>query len=316
MRKYLLAFLCLWAPLTSRAVIVAGGDGTQNTTSTGAGGGWNYVGGLDSNGATGVYLGAYGGGNWVLTAAHVGAGNFTLSGTTYNAVPGSAVQLQNPDHTLTDLVVFRISTAPSAITANLALRTSATPPSNVTMIGYGRDRDATTTTWFIDTGTSPFVWSTTATPETDATASGYNWKTTRTKRWGTNEVEGTEEISYIVNGSTVFVNSISTDFDNTTNQAQAANGDSGGGMFDLNNNGTPANPTDDFWELSGLMVTVAGFSGQPADTAVFGNLTYGVDISQYRDAILAAVPEPGCVGLLAAGAGALLIARRRVFRKT
>src|SRR5271170_1227159 len=52
--------------------------------------GWNYVGAIGS--ASGVYL--YNG--WVITAAHVGAGNFVLGTTTYTPIAGTTRSLTNP----------------------------------------------------------------------------------------------------------------------------------------------------------------------------------------------------------------------------
>src|SRR5271170_6434745 len=51
--------------------------------------GWNYVGSIGS--ASAVYLSN----GWVITAAHVGAGNFVLGSTTYNMVPGSVRPISN-----------------------------------------------------------------------------------------------------------------------------------------------------------------------------------------------------------------------------
>ncbi|MFZ4683912.1 MAG: hypothetical protein ACOYMS_15510, partial [Terrimicrobiaceae bacterium] len=103
----------------AQAVIVSGTDGTINTTGTNAGGGWDYVGAV--NGAGGIYLGEYNGGYWVLTARHVNAGTFVLSGSTYNYVAGTVVGINNADSTPTDLVVFRIDAQPPSL-PNLALR--------------------------------------------------------------------------------------------------------------------------------------------------------------------------------------------------
>ena len=64
---------------------------TTNTTAPGSGAPWNHVGTI--GGASGVYLGAFGDGYWVLTAAHVGLGNITLNRVTYTAVSGSGVQI-------------------------------------------------------------------------------------------------------------------------------------------------------------------------------------------------------------------------------
>jgi len=86
------------------AVLISGGDGTGNTTGTGAGAGWNYTGTVlfsnDSINASGVYLGAYDGAYWVLTAYHVavaGLGSFNLGGYNYSFVTGSAVQISGAD---------------------------------------------------------------------------------------------------------------------------------------------------------------------------------------------------------------------------
>jgi hypothetical protein len=95
---------------------------------------WNYVGSL--NGASGVYLGDYNNTNWVLTAAHVNPGNFTLGGATYDAISGSAFSLYNGDGSPSDLSLFRINGTPGL--ANLAIASSE-PASGTTvqMIGFG-----------------------------------------------------------------------------------------------------------------------------------------------------------------------------------
>ena len=100
----------------------------------------------------------------------------------------------------------------------------------------------------------------------------------------------------------------------TRYEAQAAYGDSGGAAF-VKRDGT--------WELAGIMYARTEFVDQPSDTAVFGNETVLVDISFYRDQILAVIsPEipllsPHAVGILSAliiaiGYGAL--GRRAVVR--
>jgi len=86
------------------------------TTGWGGGGitGWNYVGQV--NGASGVYLGN----GWVLTAAHVGMGNFILSGNTYEAVAGSSHSISNSNGTV-DVVLFQINTTALGSNAILSL---------------------------------------------------------------------------------------------------------------------------------------------------------------------------------------------------
>jgi len=95
---------------------------------------WNYVGSI--NGASGVYLGDYDGTNWVLTAAHVGSGNFTLDGTTYDAISGSAFSFLNSDGSAADLSLFQISGTPGLANLTIASRAPASG-TTVEMIGFG-----------------------------------------------------------------------------------------------------------------------------------------------------------------------------------
>ena len=260
--------------LNAGAVIIADGDGTGNTDGTGAGTGWDYVGAL--NGASGVYLGAYGGAYWVLTANHVGAGSFTLNSTTYNSVSGSAQQIGTAD-----LLVFQIDGNPGL--TNLSLTSSALlDGSSLTLTGYGRNRESSLTTW-----DSSWVEGGTPTAFT-----GYEWSAGNTKRWGTNTLEGT---TFELNTSLLVF-----DFENAVGEAQYANGDSGGGAFFFNGSE---------WELAGLNIARGLYSGQPFESAVFGNTSAAADISVYRTAILAAVPEPRITGLAIAGLMAFAVAR-------
>jgi hypothetical protein len=79
-------------------------------------------------------------------------------------------------------------------------------------------------------------------------------------------------------------------------------GDFGGGVFHKNGS---------TWELTGLIVGVVGFSGQPnpEENAVFGNETLVADLSFYRPQIMAIVPEPHPVVLAASGLGGLVLWR-------
>ena len=109
------------------------GTGSYATTTTSSIPGAAYVGyiiGKDGNPLSGTYLGN----GYVLTAGHVGAGNFTLGTSTYDYVAGSAVNIGDADLTL-----FRISGDPG-LTA-LTLPTLTNPPvvdsTSFYMIGYG-----------------------------------------------------------------------------------------------------------------------------------------------------------------------------------
>lgn len=276
----------------SSAVIIADNSGgTGNITATGAGGGWNYVGSV--NGASGIYLGQYGGGNWVLTANHVGAGNFISNGTTYNLVGGSDVQVAG-----IDLRVFQI-VVPGGDTnllplSNLSLNSNSVLGSETTMIGFGRNRAATETTYYVDTTPATWTWSESNFVGADSTAGGYKWGPGNTKRWGLNTIDSQIDVS----GTMM----LSTDFDPVVGEGQVAVGDSGGGMFTLDGGN---------WELAGVLDLQGTFNNQPGETAVFGDATYAIDVASYRTQILAAIPEPSSFTLL--GGSALLFAaiRRR-----
>ena len=301
--KYLhLAGLCALAlpalaPMAD-AAIVAGGDGTQNTTAVGTVSQFNNVGPL--NVASGVYLGH----GVVLTAAHVGAGTFFVNGHPYSAVPGSAVQLVDPvDNQPTDLLLFRINPNPT-LPALPALNIAASTPSvgtQVVLAGNGRNRAAGETFYDVNGNT----W--TELPDaTGAERSGYKYAPGATVRWGNNVTEdatlvgkpagATFEQDFGFGKVRVFL----TDFDNVLNEGQGAGGDSGGAVFDTAGN------------LVGIMQTIGTFEDQPANTAIFGNVTYAADLSYYRSQIVAYIPEPSSATMLLLGAcGALGVRRRR-----
>ena len=101
--------------------------------------GWSYVGSM--NGASGVYLGN----GWVLTAGHVGSGNFTLGGNTYNYAGYSYTGFTyttNGTNYPVDLNLFQIcttSTTGNTITLPKITISTRSPSLNsqVVMIGYG-----------------------------------------------------------------------------------------------------------------------------------------------------------------------------------
>lgn len=112
----------------ARALVVFGGA-TGHTTDPGQGLPFDNV------GNSGVYLGAYDTGHWVITANHVGAGGITLDGVSYSSVAGSAQRIGT-----TDLLLYRIDVsgfgAPDL--ANLTISDS-TPLAGapVVMVGDG-----------------------------------------------------------------------------------------------------------------------------------------------------------------------------------
>lgn len=275
------------------AVVIQTASGTGNTTAPADDPGWSAV------GVRGIGTGVYVGAGWVLTAAHVGAGPITLSGTTYFSIPGSEVQLTNAGEpgktTLTDLLMYRITPLPDGIVAPPIASTTPAVGAAVTMIGAGRDRQPGLTEWSVTTTTDPWTWTEVA---SGGNAAGYKVDmANRTMRWGTNTLAAA---GLWINDGIGDLKSIVTTFDADlgTTEAQAAYGDSGGAVYAKN--GTT-------WELAGLMMAVAGFSGQPDPGAntVFGNATYSIDLSFYRPQILALVPEPSALALVAVAAASL-----------
>ena len=92
--------------------------------------GWDYLGQV--NGATGVYLGN----NWVLTAGHVGPGTFTMSGTAFSYVPGTARTIVTGTD-LADVELFQIASAPALPALTLAGNSQQLTGNQVVMTGFG-----------------------------------------------------------------------------------------------------------------------------------------------------------------------------------
>ena len=243
--------------------IVAGGDGSQNTTPPADDPGFANV-GIRGSGSD-IYLGN----GWVLTATHVVAGGTWLNNTWYDEVPNSAVQLTNPTGVAytpnTDLTLFQVNGRPNLPSLSIE---SASPATgwNVIMIGNGRNRNPSeaywTSSWLAASSPSPYA--------------GYIWAATNNIRWGTNVISTvgvTEGVG--ANSETAF----STQFTgNTPSDAQGSSGDSGGGVFHKDANGQ--------WQLAGVMFAINNLIGQPLGISVFGDVTYSADLSVYRSEIL------------------------------
>lgn len=286
----------VWALTEAPAVIIASGPGNTSAPAGPADPGWSHV-AWSQNGASAVYLG----GGWVITAAHVGAAPISFTGDplsgpgpVYGVVPGTAVTLTNLSAPLksafTDLVVFQINGDPGLPPLNIS-PSPAPALSQVTMIGTGRDRVLPQTVWDVDPSTLPdWTWTTPATNPGLPDLAGYAWDATRTKRWGTNNYKAAAGFEF---DGFADVMGFRTTFNNNLllpNEAQGATGDSGSAVF-YNNGGS--------WELSGITLAIARYSGQPGDTAVYGNDTFMADLSFYRGQILAIIPEPGSGALTA-----------------
>lgn len=274
--------LALLLAIRGEAIVIHGGTGLGNFDDPGTGVPWTHVGSV--GGASGVYLGNYGGNHWVLTASHVvGSGsslsNLVLDGVPFSFVPGSGVVVRNGDNSTTDLTLFRISGDPGLPNLQLAISTPVAS-SNVVMIGRG-NKEGSINYWAVtvNPGGSDDVWSDLGGTAAGSNRSGYLWASNGDKRWGTNTVEGMQ--TYF--NTTAFY----TTFDSGGSDAQGATGDSGGATFYYNGVA---------WELAGIMGAIGGFENQPASTAVIGNITFSANIATYYNFITTAIPEPSTYG--------------------
>jgi len=209
--------------------------------------GWDYVGQING-GASAVYLG-YG---WVLTARHVGSGDFTLNGVTYPLVTGSEHYLTNSDGTA-DLTLFQISTSPALnpLTLSQAPPTAFfdTPPgSQDVMIGYGGGQGET---W--GTGSVSFI----------------------------DQLQQPQGLPYISNDFLVLYGSYTFSLGSFNNTATLVGGDSGGGNFIYNTQ------THD-WELAGINEVVGTGTVEGQDF----NYSGMVQLSTYAAQINALVNPP------------------------
>ncbi|MBK7950539.1 MAG: trypsin-like serine protease [Deltaproteobacteria bacterium] len=260
--RVLFALLALLAPViflsgrSASAALIATGNGTGNTAAPYPDPGFERVGVV--NGLTGVYARN----GWVLTAAHVGEGEFLLGGTRYAAVPGSTHPFLNDDSTPADLIAFKLATRPPLADVAIA-DTPAAVGTLLTVIGYGFDRGSATTWMGVD---------------------GWSWAATRSLRWGTNRISSAGELAL---GTQAF----RITFDDLPGsppgqyEADIVVGDSGGGAFV----GSGASA-----RLIGILFGHVTFVGQPASTSLFGNGGLIVDLYAYRDAILAVTDRRDC----------------------
>ncbi len=256
-KALLLAALIFWSPLgDAQAVIIETGDGTGNVSAPPDDPGWANL--ATRNDLTAVYLGR----RWLLTANHVGAGDVVLEGQTYSPVPGSAIQFENPDTSKADLMVFKIFGDPGLP----PLEIPSSPPvvgDPLIAIGNGLNRGSATS--FMGLG-------------------GYNWGTGDAVRWGTNIVS---EIDIMVGTTYSFAATFTDPLDPsaTADEAAGANGDSGGGAF-IKVGGD--------WYLAGTIFAISQYTDQPSTTSIYGNKLFAVDLSFYRDDILAVIEQKSC----------------------
>jgi hypothetical protein len=302
----LLAAAALGAPLASGSII-NGGDGSQNTTAPAGLTNWNNVGYLPTGtdtGGSGVYLGN----GWVLTAAHAhgwrdNSFGFSIPGLSngqdavFFSQPGVYQQLRiAPGGAGSDITVFRLYDD-ARLQALPAVRFGATPAvgTGVTIVGESWNRAPAKQYWRLSDPAHPdrAIWMDATGQPNQETAhrQGYYYDPSGyAKRWGTNTTIALDGASptYVYEqkdsaGNVVQrTRLIGSAFDDLPNEAQLAPGDSGGGVFANN-------------RLVGMNVYNGDFSypgpsnpqnlGQPANTAVYGNVSYFVDLFSHVDQI-------------------------------
>jgi hypothetical protein len=198
-----------------------------------------------------VYLGE----GWVLTAAHVGAGEILLDGERYPAVAGSWSQLRGGGSPpFPDLGVFRVEPRPPLPRLALVER-APKPGERVLLVGYGIARG------------ERIEWEGRA---------GFRLSGPGVRRWGINRIAGTGFDAFDAGMATHAFATLFSDGEQW--EAQAAPGDSGGAVFVRRGAR---------WRLAGIMIAVGTFPKQPPGTALVGNATHVADLSRYRDEIRA-----------------------------
>lgn len=264
-----LATACLLAAGAS-ALVIDSGDGRGNTDAPPGLTEWANV-GHRWGGPSVVYVGR----RWVLTAAHVGAGVVVLGGERFDPVAGTPVRIANADGTPADLMLFRLDRDPGLPPLPIA-RTTPRIGQDVILVGAGASRGARIT---VDS------------PETGL-MDGFRWAPDQTVRWGTNVVSGATQL---VRRGDVVTRAIPMTFDRiddpggTDDEAAAGHGDSGGALFALDDALMP----DRGYVLSGILFSVSSPSDQPADTSLYGNVTFAVDLATYRSQLIAVI-RPAC----------------------
>jgi hypothetical protein len=275
------ALILVLAPATPAAgVIIRGGDGSGNNTAPDDDPGWANVG--EPGGGNAVYVGN----GWMLTAAHVGPAPVLLGGKRYEVVPNTWHRISDPSRPgqTTDLGLFQIAGHPTGV-RNLSICREPPPTgTSVLAIGNGRNRAPDLTTWYVDTHSQPNVWRDSPFPAGRSIRKGFKYANGQAKRWGKNQVNRICPEQDCGQGTACVIEMV---FHPTggcgDDEMQVSSHDSGGALF-RKFNGT--------WQLAGILVTKGFQSGQPNDTAVFGNLSYAIDLSAYANEIKTTVYGP------------------------
>ena len=254
----------LWAGSTA-AVLIHGKKRLNPSEAADDLPGFGYVGQINSQ--SGVYLGD----GWVLTAHHTtgnGSPDFVLEGTTYSAVVGSGVWLETRKGFQADLQLLRLAEPPQL--ARLPLTHRAPEPGTTVVMAGNSARDAgRLISWDAD-------WR--EVQISKSTRLGYSASGPSGVWWGRNTVSQPSHFAPV--GRTV-TRAFGMRFDRdgaVIGEAVVLNGDSGGAVF--------AREAGQ-WKLAGILFARQTEAGQVGHVAVFGNTSLAVDLSYYRERILA-----------------------------
>lgn len=294
MRKLLLAAILLVATrFAAPAMVFWNLDNDANLTDPGTGAPWSAVAKIydpTNNAVSGsaVYLGN----GFLLTANHVFVGpNPTYHTNNYSSVNFGSTNSFLIDPTFgtygiqvapgVDMKVIKLTLDPSGVNAATLLSTPTEEVAPATIIGWGVGRD----------------------PSSPLGSTNVTWGNTNTsaKRWGVNEPKtvGTNPYDYIatVAGAT------GPEFDpDGLGDAEASVTllDSGSGLFQ---------EIGGDWYLIGITTSTdtkdAAIYGNDATSGSHGDFDYFARISSYDQQIIALIPEPSTVSLLASACGTL-----------
>lgn len=222
---------------------------------------WEHITQRRYEGPSVVYLGA----GFALTARHVGMGEIFLEDKIFEPIRGSNHSLLNPNGSPADAIIFELDR--DVPTPDWPLVPIAEHPpmlgEDVLLVGFGKGRERVIQ--FDVDGDTQF---------------SFKWSQEGTKRWATNRVSSPRQI---LDQGKLTSRAFTFDFDapfavnSTRYEAQAAVGDSGGGVF-VRRGGE--------WRLVGLMVSVSGRTRAPDAGSMYGDLTYAIDLTHYRDQII------------------------------
>lgn len=192
-------------------------------------------------------------------------GEIFLNETIHAPNPRSKHTLLNENGTAADAMIFELEgdeNPPNWPLIPIAIYPPQ-PGEDVLLIGYGKVRGKVVE--FEGDQGSEFA---------------FLWSKKGEKRWATNRVSAGDITVTQENFITkTFVFEFDEPFSSGTTQheAQAAVGDSGGGVFVKR---------DGEWKLAGLMVSVAGNFQSPKNASWYGDRTHAADLTYYREEIL------------------------------